>query len=156
MILPYILKTYRYINIIIWVYESVWLEVWPQNKYRSLWLIFHGPVILRYILKTIWCMNIILWDYGSVWPNGWPQNKCRSIRPLFHGPVILSSPSIWCMSVIFADNETVWPKLWPQSKYVNMTYISWSSNFAKCPQDFLMDEHHSWFNGSMWHIDWPY
>ena len=30
-------------------------------KYRSLWPIFHGPVILPYILKTIWCMNIIIW-----------------------------------------------------------------------------------------------
>ena len=54
--------------IIIWDYESVWPEVWPQNKCRSLWRIFHGPVILRYILKTIWCMNIVFWDYGSAWP----------------------------------------------------------------------------------------
>ena len=53
-------------NIIIWDYESVWPEVWPQNKYGSLWPIFHGPLILRYILKTFWCMNIILWDYESV------------------------------------------------------------------------------------------
>ena len=55
-------------NIIFWDYESVWPKVWPQNKYRSLWPIFHGPVILHYILKTIWYMNI-LWDYGSVWPD---------------------------------------------------------------------------------------
>ena len=55
-------------------YESVWPKVWPQNKYRLLWPVFHGPVILRYILKTIWYMNIILWDYGSVWPDVWPQN----------------------------------------------------------------------------------
>ena len=37
-------------------------KVLPQNKYRSVWPIFYGPVILRYILKTIWCMNIMLWD----------------------------------------------------------------------------------------------
>ena len=76
-------------NILIWDYESVWPDVWPQNKYRSLWPIFHGPVILRYILKTIWCMKIILWDYGSVWPDVWPQNKYRSLWPIFHGPLIL-------------------------------------------------------------------
>ena len=35
---------------------------------RSLWPIFHSPVILLYILKTIWYMNTILWDYESVWP----------------------------------------------------------------------------------------
>ena len=37
-------------------------KFFPQNKYRSLWPIFYGPVILHYILKTIWCMHIILWD----------------------------------------------------------------------------------------------
>ena len=40
-------------NIILWDYGSVWPDVWPQNKYKSMWPIFHGPVILRYILKTI-------------------------------------------------------------------------------------------------------
>ena len=69
-------------------YESVWPSVWPQNKCRSLWLTFHGPVILRYILNTVWYMNIILWDYGSVWPDVWPKNKCSSMWPVFHGPVI--------------------------------------------------------------------
>ena len=77
-------------NIIIWDYGSVWPDIWPQNKQRLLWSIFHGPVILRYSLKTVWYMNIILWDYGSVWPNVWPQNKYRSMWPIFHGPVILS------------------------------------------------------------------
>ena len=47
--------------------ESVWQNIWPQNKCRSLWTIFHGPVILPYILKTIWYMNTILWDYESVY-----------------------------------------------------------------------------------------
>ena len=49
-------------NIIIWDYESVWPKVLPQNKYRSLWPIFYGPVILLHILKTFWWMNIILRD----------------------------------------------------------------------------------------------
>ena len=35
---------------------------WPQNKYRSLWPIFHGPVILPYISKTIWWMSVIFSD----------------------------------------------------------------------------------------------
>ena len=41
-------------------------NVWPQNIYRSLWPIFHDPVILPYILKTVWCLNIILCDNESV------------------------------------------------------------------------------------------
>ena len=27
-------------------------DIWPKNKCRSLWLIFHGPMVLPYILKT--------------------------------------------------------------------------------------------------------
>ena len=51
--LPYILKTIWYMNTILWDYESVWPDVWPQNICRPLWPIFHSPVILPYILKTI-------------------------------------------------------------------------------------------------------
>ena len=79
VILPYILKTICCMNIILWDYESVWHNIWPQNKCRSLWPIFHGPEILPYILKTIGYMNTILWDYESVWPNVWPQNICRTL-----------------------------------------------------------------------------
>ena len=78
------------------------LMFWPQNNCRSLWSIFHGPVILCYIFKTIWCLNIIIWDYESVWPDIWPQNNCRSLWSIFHGPVILRylSKTIWCMNII--------------------------------------------------------
>ena len=56
VILPYILKTIWCMNIILWDYESVWHNIWSQNKFRSLWPIFYGPVILPYSLKTfdIW------------------------------------------------------------------------------------------------------
>ena len=43
--------------------ESVWHNIWPQNKNRLLWPIFHGPVILPYILKTIWYMVGIINQY---------------------------------------------------------------------------------------------
>ena len=69
VILPYIFKTIWYMNTILWYYESVWPNVWPKDKCRSLWPIFDGPVILPYIWKTVWCMNIILQDYESVWPD---------------------------------------------------------------------------------------
>ena len=83
VILPYILKTISCMYFILWDYESVWPNVWPQNKCRSLWPIFYGPVILACILKTIWCINIIIWDYESVWPEVWAQNNCRSLWPIF-------------------------------------------------------------------------
>ena len=72
-------------NIILWDYESVWHDIWPQSKWRLLWPTFHGLMIFPYILKTVWCMNIILQDYESVWPDIWPQNKCRSLWPISHG-----------------------------------------------------------------------
>ena len=75
--------------IIIWDYESVWPDAWPQNKCRWLWPICCGPVILCYILNAVWCINIILGDYWSVWPDVWPQNKCISLWPIFLGPLIL-------------------------------------------------------------------
>ena len=36
---------------------------------------------------------------------------------------------------------------------VHMTYISWWFCLNK---NYLMDEHHSWYNGSVWHRDWPH
>ena len=45
----HILKTIWCMNIILSDYEWVWPYVWAQNKYRSLWPIFHGPVILSYL-----------------------------------------------------------------------------------------------------------
>ena len=38
-------------NIIICDYESVWPKVWPQNKYRLLWPLFHGPVFFELHLE---------------------------------------------------------------------------------------------------------
>ena len=94
------------------------MDLWVM-KWRSVWPIFHGPVILSYILKTIWCMNIIIWDYESVWPKVWPQNKYRSLWPIFHGPVILPYilKTIWCMYIILWEYESVRPDIWPKNYY---------------------------------------
>ena len=107
-ILPYILKTIWCMKIILLDYESVWHGIWPQNKFRSLWPIFQGPMILPYVLKTIWCIKIILLDYESVW-HIWSQNKFRSLWLIFHGSVILLYilKIIWCMNIIFWDYKSV-------------------------------------------------
>ena len=92
----------------LWVSMTQFL---PQNKCRSLWSIFHGPVILPYTLNTIWCKNIILWDHESVWHDVWPQNKCRLLWPIFHSPVVLPYivKTLWCMNIMLRDYESVWP-----------------------------------------------
>ena len=115
-----------------WDYESVWPDVWPQNIYRTLWPIFHGPVILPYILKTIQWLNIILLDYESIWPDIQPQNICRSLCTIFHGPLNLPYilKTVWCMNIILSDYEPVW-HIWPWNKCRSLwPYISWYSDFA--------------------------
>ena len=72
-------KPIWHMNIISSDYEMLWHSVWPQYECRSLWPIFHGPVILLYIWKTIWHMNIILPDYEMVWPDNSPQYECMSL-----------------------------------------------------------------------------
>ena len=57
VILPYILKTIRCMNIILWDYESVWLDVWPQNKCRS----------LTYFMVLWFCL--ISWRLFDVWTS---------------------------------------------------------------------------------------
>ena len=95
-------KTIWWMNIILWDCGSVWPHIWPQNKCRSLWPIFHGPVILPYISKTIWWMSVIFSDNETVWPKLWPQNKCRSTWSIFHCLVTLLNifKIIWCMNII--------------------------------------------------------
>ena len=133
------------VNTIIWDYESVWPDVWPKNKCRSLWPTFHGPLILPYILKTIWYINIILWDYGSVWPDVWPQNKCRLLWPMFHGPVILPYifKTIWYMNTILWDYESVWPDVWLKNKCRSLRPIFYCP--LTLPYIFIFDGWMSYF-----------
>ena len=81
---------YWCMNIILWDYESVWNDIWPQNKCRSLWPIFHGLVILPFSLKTFdkWMPYFgIMSQYDLTYV--WPKNICRTLWLIFHGPLIL-------------------------------------------------------------------
>ena len=113
----YLEDYFWYMNTILWDYESVWPDVWPQNMSSTLWLTFHGPVIWPNILKTIQWLNLILWDYESVWPDMWPQNICRSLWPIFHGHLnLFILKTVWCMNIIRSDYESVWHDIWPRNK----------------------------------------
>ena len=115
ILLPYILKTTWCMNIILWDYESVWHDIWPQNKCRSLTYITWSSNFD--ISWRLFDMNIILWDYESIWHDIWPQNKCRSLWPIFHGPVILPYilKTIWYMNTTPWDYESVWHDVWPKN-----------------------------------------
>ena len=108
-------------NIILSHKESVWWDLWSQNKKMSAWPIFQGTMILPYILKTIWWMNIILWDNEI--------NQCDPAVDLtlnvghsdLYFMVQWFCPTPWrlfdgCTSY-FWDNKLVWHKDWPKNKY---------------------------------------
>ena len=113
VILAYILKTISCMYIVLWDYESVWPEVWPQINVGHCDLYF---TVQWFCLVSwrLWCMNVIIWYYESVWPNVWPQNNCRSLWPILQGPVILCYilKTIWCMNIILWDYESVLPDVW--------------------------------------------
>ena len=109
--LPYILKTIWCMNILIWDYESVWPDIWPQNKCRSLWSIFLGPVILRYILKTIWFG--IMGQYNPTFDLKINVGLC-DLYFMAHW-FCLISPRVFDAWVSYFQIFTVWPKLWSQS-----------------------------------------
>ena len=94
----------QWFNVISWRLSDVWTSslgimcqddrtFWPLNKCKSLWPIFHGPLIFPYISKTIWWISVIFLDNETVWHKLWP---------LFHGLVILFNifKIIWWMNII--------------------------------------------------------
>ena len=95
-------------------YESVWPDVWPKNKCRSLWSIFHDFTL--YFEDYLMCEQYTLGLLVSM-TRHWPKNKCRSLWPIFHAPVILRYilKTIWYMNTILLDYESVWPEVWPQN-----------------------------------------
>ena len=115
VILPYILNVIWCMNIIIWDYKLVWGDSWPKSYCRSLWPIFHGPVILCIsrrqsrlctrslglcdlyfialwlclISHTFWRLSVKFTYYDTVWAKNWPQSKYNSAWPVFHSLVVL-------------------------------------------------------------------
>ena len=61
----YILKT-SWMNSIVWDYGSAWHSILPLNKWRSLWPIFHSPVICL-ISPTMWCLSVIFTYNDIAW-----------------------------------------------------------------------------------------
>ena len=90
------------IDFALYLEDCLMYEHQPQSKGRSLWPVFHGPVILPYISKTIWWMCVIFSDNETLFLKRWPQNKYRSTWLTFHGLVILLNifTIIWWMNII--------------------------------------------------------
>ena len=103
----------------IWDYGSVWHDIWPQNKCRALWPIFHGPVILSSISNTKWCMNVIFSDNEIVWPKLWTC-KYKSTWPIVHGLMILFNifKIIWLINIIVGIKDRCDTLYWSYQVYV--------------------------------------
>ena len=70
--------------------ESVGPDVWPKNKCRSLWPIFHGPVILPYVwfclmswLFDVWTSFIRTLGVWVSMTQHLTKNKCKSLWPIW-------------------------------------------------------------------------
>ena len=106
------------------------IDLWVM-KWRSVWPIFHSPVI-DFQCILISCIYIILWDYESVWSEVWPQSNVGHYNLYF---------IVKWFGLISWMVFDVWTSLvWIMSQYdpefdlkVNVGHfdlISWSSNFA--------------------------
>ena len=62
--LPYILNTIWCMNIIVQDYESVQPYIWPQNKCRSLWPTFHGPLILS-LSYVVYLEDYLMYEHHT-------------------------------------------------------------------------------------------
>ena len=95
---------------------------------RSLWPIFHGPLIMPYILKTIWYMNTILWDYELVWTDVWPQNICRTPWPIFQS----SNFALNLENFSVAEHHNFGSILWVNMDWrLSSKYLYVNSHFLK-------------------------
>ena len=138
--------------------ETVWPKLWPQSKYKSTWPIFHGLMILLNIFKIIWSSHLISVPYPwrSSGHHRWRCNNTFPFFPVFRCPQGISKPH----SCPFLD--VIFPSLLLSSS----PSCSFHCPLQNCLRhargswdvviDYLMDEHYSWYNGSVWHIHWPY
>ena len=174
VILPSVSWTVWWVNDILLDNESVWHNLWPQNKCRSQWpfISSSSDLALYYGWSSFFSDNV------SVWCNLWPHKECQPAWPKF--PLILPYilKSIWWMNVILLDNESVWRNLWPKNKcssqwpifhgpmilaYRYIVY-GWKSCFGILSQCDLKIDHInllyillkivSWMNVVLWDNDW--
>ena len=103
------------------------------------------------------CFSVMQTIYADSWSDiSWPCdiNLCvmnwRSAWPIFHDPVILPYilRTIWCMNITLWDNESSkFRSQWP------IIHVQWY--IALRLEDYLMYEHHTSWNESVWPNLWP-
>ena len=148
----YILKTIWCMNVIVRDNESVWHNIWPQNKCRSLWPIFHDQ----------WCC-LISWLF-DVWTSLFgikSQYDANFVTVTYISwssafALHLVDYLICCMNIMLWDYESVWPDVWPPNKCWSMWSIfhgpmilSYISKTIWCMSVIFSD------NDTVWPKLWP-
>ena len=120
MVQWFLSKTFWYMNIVLWDYGSVWPDdVWHQNKCRSMWPLFHGPVILLNIFKIIWWMNIIVGIMDQCDTQIDLPRTCRSVTYILWSSDFASYLEDYLMEKCCTwDNGSVWLKDRPCKIYM--------------------------------------
>ena len=116
--------------------ETLWHKLWPQNKYRSTWPIFHGLVILLNIFKIIWWMNTIVGILDQCDKKLTSSSICRSVTYiLWSGDFASYLEDYLMVKCCTWDNGSVWHK-----DCGSVTYISWfiDSAFYHCHRQLFV------------------
>ena len=145
VILPYILKTISWINVIIGILSlcDTLIDIITNVGHLDLYFMVQYVCLMSWMLVDVWTllfgiMNqydptvdlkvyvghcdlyfMLQWFYVTSWRQFDVLLSYFGIMCLYFIALwcCLISPTIGYLSVIFANNDTVWPKLWPQSKY---------------------------------------
>ena len=111
-------QTSWWVSVIFSDNETMWPKLWPQNKYRSAWPLFHGLVIFLKILNIILWLNIII---GEMYQGGTKiaSSICRSVIYILWSSDFASYLEDCLMEKCYTgDNGPVWHKDWPLKIYV--------------------------------------
>ena len=158
VILPYICKTIWWMKIILDLMDQCDTKI-DHIKYTGQWPTFHGPVILLYNYLENYLMDEgHTLDNESVWHKDWPHKIFIGHWPIFYGPVILLNIlRLFDGGILYLGQWiSLTQRLASLNKCGSVTYISWSSNFVLYLEDYLMDEGHRWYNGTVWHKNRPH
>ena len=106
-------KTIWWMSVIFSDNETAWIKLWPQDKYRSPWPIFHGLVILLNIFKITWWMNIIVGIMDQC------DTEIDLIKFILLSTDFVSYLEDYLMEkYCILDNGSVWHKVWPCKIYI--------------------------------------
>ena len=127
----------------------LWLELGTNSLITGPgeWLSFW-----RFTSKLSWSWSWPLWDQQGLLSFQWfmLQGGARGQYLGHHRFCLMSWRLVdgWILYLrcLFSVTQTLtWIYV-----YRPVTYISWSSDFALCLEDYLLDESHNWYIGSVW------